>query len=836
MNKRGRLLNNIVVRITALILTLSIVLAVNPLSAGAWDQGPAYKTHQEINHQALVKFFALYGGNPKYANSQIDRAKNFNGPEVTSNSLWESGHRVQPGLKTFEDWVVHGGYSADEPNLWAAVKHFYNPLPGIGPPQLTDQVGSYLHPISARYWAFADPDNPYSWNKALEYYKKSMEIPEDDTTRVVQGSDFRDPAISAETPAAERSIYLGKAFRSLGETMHMMADMTQPAHNRNDSHPLFDIDPLETGVRDTTVWVVCDYPVEPGINAQLDSASVAEGMYDRVALFTNANFYTDDTIYDKASGVMPENGENPYPSPQFKDLVPLSSLDPVQKATGDPIIYGKYFNNKLVPLIEKSYSNYSIIHSVSIFRHWMVPIAFSLDQAGVLVPLAIKANSKLIDLFFPTMELTMELQKSTAGDSGGQNYQEFAVKSLMTHLIDRDTDWKFQGMQAIQYSGPAELWSEGRGKIADAIQFRNGSLRRPLIVYTGGSRNTQAGAPDADKVQVQDGETVYLVINAGGRVFKSNKYKISSCQVSVWPDTLNAETGQSYMFTAKAGAVPSNPVYTWKVDGREVKTGPGNVLPVTFRVAGNSTVTVTLRDGEKECTATARVTVGSPAPPPYIPPPSPVSSSVTGVIASVTPSSFKGHCPKTFNSTATITASGPCTVSYQWENSLGGKSESSIIFSGAGSRTVSGPSPSFGDSGTYWWRVHVLTPNDMTSDNAVFDLNCCEVENADFSGKWDVSGGSFGGYPSYMYLTQSGNQVDGKYDYQNGRITGTVSCGVFSGTWSEEPSYGPPHDSGPITFRLSTDSAGGAVFIGTWEYANPATEGRGGDVLGSKVR
>ncbi len=610
MKQSSNFRRNIFVRLMLAATAISMLVATDPGEARAWDQGKAFKAHQEINQQALLRFFAQYGNTLKYANSQVDRTRNYGGPEVIGNTYIEKTHTVQFGMKSFQEWVIHGGFSADEPELWAAVKHFYNPITNVGPPQLTDQDtlhGLYMPATSARYWAFASPDNPYSWKKALEYYKKSMEIADDDGARVIPGSDFRDPALTVDSPAQLRNDYLGKAFRSLGETMHMIADMTQPAHTRNDSHPVFNIDPVEAGVTETTVLAVCDYPVEPGIGAQIDQARVIAEMYDYIALFTNEYFYSSDTIYDKDAKVPPHNGENPYPLPQFKELIPLASINPPKVATGDPLIYGRYFNKKLAPLIQKSYIYYAFGPMVSPAKRWIVPMAFAFDQAGVLIPIAIKANIKVIDRFFPTMDFSMELQRSS---SPSQGRQEFNVVSRMTHMIDKDLDWQQQGMQPIQYSGPAELWNETKNKrLSDSIQFRNGSLKKGLILYTGEPKS--APSADADRFQIEDGDSVYMVINAGGRTFKTVKCGISSCRLEIQPGTLAAVTGRKYIFTAVPGAAPANPVYSWKVDGRKIQSGPGNSLSVAFTAAGSSIVSVILRDGGRECTSSALVAVRS---------------------------------------------------------------------------------------------------------------------------------------------------------------------------------------------------------------------------------
>lgn len=56
-----------------------------------------------------------------------------------------------------------------------------------------------------------------------------------------------------------------------------------------------------------------------------------------------------------------------------------------------------------------------------------------------------------------------------------------------------------------------------------------------------------------------------------------------------------------------------------------------------------------------------------------------------------------------------------------------------------------------------------------------------------------------------MYLAQNGNTVSGNYDYDKGRLSGTLDGDTLSGEWSEYPSYAPPDDGGSFVFTISPD-------------------------------
>jgi hypothetical protein len=123
------------------------------------------------------------------------------------------------------------------------------------------------------------------------------------------------------------------------------------------------------------------------------------------------------------------------------------------------------------------------------------------------------------------MELAIDVEDSTnAGQSG--NYREYEVDGRMTHLVDRDVEWKKQGLE-IKYTGPAELRCDRKGKsvrIAD-IQFQDGKIKDPLVLFTGGETTAEKGV---EKYKVEGEDSIFCVVKAGGRIFTSNKYVVPS--------------------------------------------------------------------------------------------------------------------------------------------------------------------------------------------------------------------------------------------------------------------------------------------------------------------
>jgi hypothetical protein len=552
-----------VARIFMAVIIAATTLAFNPASTLAWEQG-ANGSHEEINKYAVNRFFSTYSSNPKYANSPIDQTRLFWGTETTSATLATSGFTVKQSNLTFSQWVTHGGFSADEPEIWACVRHFYDPLSINGVPQLTDHLALHgftgYDTISAKEWAFTNMGNPYGWYKAQEYYKQAMEISDDTQITVVKGMNFRDPDIQVNSAAEARSVYLGKAFRALGETMHMIADITQPSHVRNDSHPTVNIDPLESTVNKDTVRLVKDSPVETLFGNAIDSSPNLAEMYEKIATLTNMNFYTNDTIYDKASGVKPRNWENPYPNPQFSDL----TLDPKSSLK----TYTQDFVGKPVRMVQQTYTSWKL---GALWQNYIVPPSFATEQAEVLIPVAIKANAKVINSFFPTLDLTLDVKENkNASTNGDPNYREYSLGTQLKHLTDKDVEWQKSNLE-IKYTGPAELWGESKGKarkIAD-LKFKGGIPVNPVAVFAGDVKYQKA-----DKYQVNTAETIYMIINAGGRIIKSNKYLVPSsvAQISITPSKLYGEPDKECRFTAVPVNPPDKARYTWTINGKNAQS------------------------------------------------------------------------------------------------------------------------------------------------------------------------------------------------------------------------------------------------------------------------
>ncbi|MCX6005832.1 MAG: hypothetical protein NTZ34_01055 [Chloroflexi bacterium] len=133
-----------------------------------------------------------------------------------------------------------------------------------------------------------------------------------------------------------------------------------------------------------------------------------------------------------------------------------------------------------------------------------------------------------------------------------------------------------------------------------------------LVVYTGDDPRESK-----DDIQVENGDTLYLVIQAGGRTFTSNKFKLGPEDMTIDPASLDGEPGKPYTFTAIISSPPAKARYAWAVDGALQKT-QGRELRYTFAKEGSYTITCELYDdasaNEKligEATASATIKASS---------------------------------------------------------------------------------------------------------------------------------------------------------------------------------------------------------------------------------
>lgn len=605
--------------VVALALTVAMVLLF-PGRGLAWTQ----ETHKQINFHATNTFFDSFAGLDKYQLGALDpaaTAESLKGIVVLSSTTFVDPvgpfgqYLVGEGLMPLRNWIVMGGDWADEPHLYASVRHFYDPLKMSGQYYLTDQSwahGTYDSPgVDAKTWALTHPDNPFSFANALRYYKKAMEIPETSTPSTFrEESHFKlDMPLVPSTLAEERNIYLALAYRALGESMHMLADMVQPAHVRNDSHPLDE--PVEDNTFSSDVDAFAAHPVDWRIGSMLASSGgelmYPDKLFTEVALFTNKNLLSNDTI----------SGAYFYPSlnEMRAEEYEVESFGLTRKVK---VFYAPFLNDEF-PLAQErlsfhwfdpDQSTMSKIGRLGNLGPYHIPGEFAADYAEIVMPIAIHANADLMHMFYPTLELSVEYYETEQpGALAGEVTEWLNIEGEMLHHVSRDPAWSDFGLN-VSYSGPGELVFSTDGKLDRSIpvEFLSGKLQRwrlfsgemdarlpKLRLNISGEELPPEDAYNA----LEPGQSVHLRVRAGSRIFESKPYTLAVTKptVRIDPQIAVGKLGATFQF--KALALPRGSyLFDWSMgDGFSYAQAPAEVSHV-YNKPGEYTVRVKMYSRE----------------------------------------------------------------------------------------------------------------------------------------------------------------------------------------------------------------------------------------------
>ncbi|MGD9937397.1 MAG: hypothetical protein AB7S61_07990 [Methanoregulaceae archaeon] len=385
---------------------LSLCLLLVPVSA--YDDVGGLKAHTAINTNAVTLF-----------QSQLMPADPYlKAPLATLDGMpcwgyaWEPKEDGGPGemvlapatrpdirkQKKMKDWIIGGGYSADEPEGPSALVHFYDPMAGEGQRHLTDQqfVITVLHYLSSTLNANPETD-ARDWG--LKDLSRNMEIYGINFIQEYAYDDAKENLLKALASHENNNEFYGRAWRGIGETMHMISDMTVPAHVRNDGHAaaLRDSDPYEST---TNFEHVNQYAGNSP--ASLQYRQNINGLMHDVARFTNNNFYSKDTI----PGQTTSTTKYSLPDLTKMDVIKGGSLDGYLKdsagrVTAAPNSWAK-----------KAWSGKA---------YAIDPIVVD-AQRRVLVPTAVRSSAAVLDRFLPRFEVTMRYAPEDPNDPDSGRY------------------------------------------------------------------------------------------------------------------------------------------------------------------------------------------------------------------------------------------------------------------------------------------------------------------------------------------------------------------------------------------------------------------------------
>jgi len=440
-----------------------------------WGNVYAHPTFNEV----IVKFIEL--NSSKYFPSQYSikfsqDAVKYKGEAVTSPGYMEIGESEVD--YTILEWIKHGGFSADEPEIPASVRHFYDPIMLSGSKYLTNR-GTFIEQyypnpqINAIDWAIGDnpkgEDNNWTLQKGKQFLKIALESADENTKK--------------ENAA--------KAFRCLGEVLHNTGDMGCPPHTRNDSHAapfgytfgfIFGSpDPTEELLNVNSIAIYMDADPDPALKSFCDNATTIRSINEKFAEYTNANFFTTQTINGFGNSLIkPINEDGNYPKPLVNDL----------EYDSDDYIYYKVFPNQYkIKMLKDRY--YFVFRGYPYIDKECVS-----SQANILVPNIIYAGANVIRLFIPKFQITISSVSS-----------EGEIKGTVKHLQTSEFN------SIIQYSGKIEIYNSNSSKIS-TLECSSGNFSGTIST-------------------LKTDDEIYAVLPFPGVNVRSNIFKVGSINYNI---------------------------------------------------------------------------------------------------------------------------------------------------------------------------------------------------------------------------------------------------------------------------------------------------------------
>ena len=306
--------------------------------------------------------------------------------------------------RTVVEWIERGGVAEDEfrsfeflGGLSRSPRHFHTPLP---PMDDWGQAGLGLGAFeSSVRWAQNPsqfPGRRASWIDARETYFRAL------TSRLLN----------------DRRALFAEMFLDLGQVMHLVADLASPAHTRNDAHlpgnsddferfmarnpglvtgftrvdPAILRQPTGDGVARVPVARLWDTNRYNGTNPDVTIESTVDGATIGLAEFTSANFFSDDSVINRAllDPVLP------YPGIDRLDPGPRDIYPP----TGRRRQYLSKQRDGFFPITHMAAQGPFNRFLPEIFRWYILDDLVYLDYAPVLLPRAIGYTSAVLDYFF----------------------------------------------------------------------------------------------------------------------------------------------------------------------------------------------------------------------------------------------------------------------------------------------------------------------------------------------------------------------------------------------------------------------------------------------------
>jgi len=561
--------------------------------------------HRTINELALNNFIARMAKekDPIIQYYDFDKGKPLLGLAVTEPGM----EKITEGDRNerFRWWIAEGGYTADEPELYNSFRHFYDPMSRNGAPYLTDHLqqldavyrfwiygtpvgnavgmvtGSDFNPhINAKDWGITGDkgtsfwENQYCWKKGLTYMQQAFASKGDDKRRLFV-----------------------KAWRSLGETMHLLADMSCVPHVRNDSHPgkgvNWDLDPDKGLLKNDPYELLCTegvvrnyggYAIDPKVGLKVFAAKTPDELFEAVSLYTNNNFFSADTIsgtYVKNKGtnqeqtitVTPANGCPAYDLPKLSDMR-------YDQAKG---YFYSTLNGREVCMLNENWTSSVGWSEDKANSGYSIPQKCVYDQARILIPVAVYGNSKLVDLFLPRIQVSID----------DVDYKEKILRGSVKHIpygaFDKEMVYNSADEQY------ARLYIDNKPLTSESLEIKDGKFEIDL----------------SDIDSIANAKDFAIEIEIGGLLVHSSaggKVNVIVCKRKdeIPEDQLGAQNPFEALEGFPLADIDVTCSYTQngKPVTKKLKTDKNGT--VAFPVPLNIPVTITARGESKTVTATAK--------------------------------------------------------------------------------------------------------------------------------------------------------------------------------------------------------------------------------------
>ncbi len=327
---------------------------------------------------------------------------------------------------SLEIWqrLREGGKKEDKPPWYPpylrSVNHFHNPLTEQGYSGYF--YGLLLSGDSSIVWAQKPIGSQsilcysgcYSWYDVRDYYYKAL----------------------TSTSKTTRDTYFAETFRGVGQLMHLVEDASVPAHTRNDGHVFYNYEnyaesyinqygvptPTSSGFFSGTINNIASFIDTNQYNGPNPNPNIAVGTNIGLSEYTNANFFSEDTINDLN-----------FPYPQITQNTPVVQRNFTNSLWNTTYPRQYYLKNCCGETNGGQGYLLSAVDYLDYYRQQYPLLSFALpkipvldnnvyaDYASLLLPRAVGYSAGLLDYFFRgTLEITPPAQVAYAVTDGSQ--------------------------------------------------------------------------------------------------------------------------------------------------------------------------------------------------------------------------------------------------------------------------------------------------------------------------------------------------------------------------------------------------------------------------------